>query len=121
VPNVEQGRIVWANLTSPDGKTTKVLPAVIITPKSELKDGGAFVVVAATSSITKPLPDDHVMLPWHREGKVRTRLNRATAAVCSWLCVINEEDIAEYGGVVPPEALAEILDNVGKSKDDKDR
>jgi hypothetical protein len=109
VATLEQGRIVWAELTSSDGAKTKCRPAVVVTSTSEIKPGQPFVVVAATTTFTEPLPDDHVRLPWHPQGKVRTRLHHATVAVCSWMCILREDDILHYGGIVPPKAMAQIL------------
>ena len=114
MPTPEQGRIVWAELTSPDGAKTKRRPAVIVTPTEEIDHGQPFVVVAATTKFTEPLPDDHVLLSWNPQGKGRTRLHHPTVAVCSWICEISEEDILQYAGVVPPETLTEILDNVNR-------
>ncbi len=109
MPTPEQGRIVWAELTSPDGAKTKRRPAVIATPTTDIQAGQPFVVVAATTKFTEPLPDDHVLLPWHPQGQVRTRLRQPTVAVCSWICEIHADDILHYGGVVPPQTLVEIL------------
>ena len=50
VPTLEQGRIVWAELTSSDGTKTKRRPAVIITSNNEITVGQPFVVVAACNT-----------------------------------------------------------------------
>jgi mRNA-degrading endonuclease toxin of MazEF toxin-antitoxin module len=109
VPTLEQGRIVWVELSSPDRAKTKRRPAVIVTSTNEIEAGQPFIVVAATTKFTEPLPDDHVLLPWHPQGKVRTRLRQATVAVCSWFSEIKESDILHYGGVIPPKTMEEIL------------
>ena len=119
MPSIEQGRIVWAELASLDGTTTKRRPAVIITPTDEIKSDQPFAVVAATTKFSEPLPDDHVHLPWHHQGKVRTRLRQATVVVCRWLSTIRVEVIQNYGGVVPPETMAEILAAVARLKKSK--
>jgi hypothetical protein len=112
VSNLEQGRIVWAEILSPDGKKRKRRPAVVLTTTSEILPGQPFVVVAVTTQFTDPLPPDHVRLPWHPLGKVRTRLRKPTAAVCSWLAEIMEGDVRQIGGVVPPQAMLEIVRKV---------
>jgi mRNA-degrading endonuclease toxin of MazEF toxin-antitoxin module len=109
VPTLELGRIVWAELPSSEGSTTKRRPAVIVTPTKDITaDDPSFLVVAATTKFTEPLPDDHVLLPWHPQGNVRTQLRQPTAAVCRWIFEIRESDVLKYGGVVPPKAMVEI-------------
>ena len=105
---LEQGRIVWAELPSSDGTQMKRRPAVVVTPTIELAPGAPFMVVAATTKFTEPLPSDHVLLPWHSAGKVRTQLRQPTAVVCTWLFAIQETDIHKFGGVVPPKVMLEI-------------
>src|SRR5438132_740820 len=99
MPTLEQGRIVWAELTSSDGAQKKCRPAVVITATSEIDPKEPFIVVAATTKFTEPLADDQVLLPWHPNGNVRTRLQRPTVAVCSWLAEILATDIVHYGGI----------------------
>ncbi len=109
MPTLELGRIVWAELPSSDGSKTKRRPAVIVTFTEEITaDDPSFLVVAATTKFSEPLPDDHVLLPWHPQGSVRTQLRHPTAAVCRWIFEIRESDVLRYGGVVPPKAMLEI-------------
>ena len=116
MPTPEQGRIVWAELSSSDGTKKKCRPAVIITSTSDLQLGQPLVVVAATTKFSEPLSDDQVRLPWHPNGQARTRLHQPTVAVCTWLCEIQEKDIVRYGGVVPPKTMEEILAVLNKLK-----
>lgn len=109
MPTLEQGRIVWAALPSSDGTATKRRPAVIVTPTDQIEPGQPVLVVAATTKFPEPLPPDHVLLPWQREGKVRTQLREPTAAVCTWLLEILETEIHKYAGVVPPKQMIEIM------------
>lgn len=108
MPTLEQGRIVWAELPSSDGTQLKRRPSVVVTPTNEIVAGKPFMVVAATTKFTEPLPSDHVRLPWHSAGKVRTQLRQPTVVVCTWLFAIQETDIHKYGGVVPPKTMLEI-------------
>jgi len=109
LPKLEQGRIVWVELPSSDGTQKKRRPAVIITATAEIAAGKPFAVVAVSTKFPDPLPADHVVLPWHRDGKVRTQLRKPAAAVCSWLCKITESDVLQTGGVVPPTEMIEIM------------
>jgi mRNA-degrading endonuclease toxin of MazEF toxin-antitoxin module len=108
VAKLEQGRIVWTELPSSDGTTTKRRPAIVITPTSKISQDEPFQVIAATTKFTEPLPDDHVQLPWHRAGKSRTQLRQPTVAVCTWIFSITESQVEKMGGVVPPSAMIEI-------------
>ena len=109
VSKLEQGRIIWTELPSSDGTTKKRRPAVIVTPTEKIVSGKFFAVVAGTTKFTEPLPADQIHLPWQREGKVRTQLRQPTVAVCSWVGKILEADVLQYGGVVPPKVMIEIL------------
>jgi mRNA-degrading endonuclease toxin of MazEF toxin-antitoxin module len=109
VSTLEQGRIIWAELPSSDGTTKKRRPAVVVTPTAEIVPGKPFAVVTATTKFTEPLPADQIHLPWQPEGKVRTQLRQPTVAVCSWVGKILETDVLQYGGVVPPKVMVEII------------
>lgn len=114
MPRLEQGRIVWAELPSSDESARKRRPAVVVTSTMEIKPGESFVIVVATTKFDEPLPEDHVRLPWHRNGTVRTKLTKPTVAVCSWLAEIRESDVLQMGGVVPSRELLEIVQKVAK-------
>ncbi len=116
MPTLEQGRIVWAELPSSDGTSKKRRPAVVVTPTDEIVAGEPFQIVTATTKFTEPLPDDQVHLPWQREGKVRTQLRQPTVAVCSWACEILESDVLQYGGIVPPNVLLEIIRIINRER-----
>lgn len=111
-PRLATGRIVWAHIPDSNG-FRKLRPAVIVTPTDKLTRDMAFDVVAVTSRLVDPLPEDHVLLPWHRQGHPRTGLNRRCAAVASWLCQIVESDIEEAVGIVPSTVMTEILAKIG--------
>jgi hypothetical protein len=95
---LEAGRIVWAEIADANGNR-KLRPAVIVTPTANLASAEGIDVVAVTSRLSDPLPPDHVLLPWHPNRHARTRLNRACAAVCSWIARIRRDDIRDLGGV----------------------
>jgi mRNA-degrading endonuclease toxin of MazEF toxin-antitoxin module len=111
MPTLATGRIVWAHIADSNG-IRKLRPAVIVTPSDRLQPGQPIDVVAITSRLVNPLPDDHVLLPWHRDGHPRTRLNRRCAAVCTWLTQILEGAIEDVAGIVPSSQMAEILAKV---------
>ena len=105
------GQIVWAELADANG-IRKVRPAVIVTPSAQIEPATSLEVVAVTSLLPKPLPDDHVLLPWHPRGHPRTGLNRDCAAVCGWLARISSADIRGTAGVVPGPEMLEIATKI---------
>jgi hypothetical protein len=94
-PHLITGRIVWADVADANGHR-KLRPAVVVTPSDELAQSRLIDVVAVTSRLEDPLPDEYVLLPWHARGHPRTRLNRRCAAVCTWLAQIAEGDIKDW-------------------------
>jgi hypothetical protein len=107
-PRVATGRVVWAEVADANG-IRKLRPAVIITPTDRLTATGPFDVVAVTSRLSDPLPEDHVLLPWHPRGHPRTGLNRRCAAVCTWLAQVMDSDIQDVAGIVPTPVMNTIL------------
>lgn len=103
------GEIVLVSaLLDPQGRNPKDRPAVIVTPTGEIDPALAFQVVAVTTLLPDPLPDDHVLLPWQRPRHPRTGLNRRCAAVASWLARVDEARVIRSVGVVPGRQLLEI-------------
>jgi mRNA-degrading endonuclease toxin of MazEF toxin-antitoxin module len=108
------GQIVWAELADANG-IRKSRPAVIVTPTDRITEGGQLEVVAITSRLSDPLPEDHVPLPWHARGHPRTGLNRRCAAVCNWVSRILPGDIQQVAGFVPAAPLLAILSRIAAS------
>ncbi len=80
---LQLGSVVWAELEDPNGYR-KVRPGVVVTPTADINAGKPVRVVAITTRLPNPLPDDYVLLPWDRQGKARSGLRRRCAAVASW-------------------------------------
>jgi hypothetical protein len=99
-PRVTTGRIVWAEIADSNG-IRQLRPAVIVTPIDRIVAGAPLAAVAITSRLADPLPEDHVLLPWHPQRHTRTGLNRRCAAVCTWLAQIVESDIKDLAGLYP--------------------
>jgi mRNA-degrading endonuclease toxin of MazEF toxin-antitoxin module len=110
--DVSQGDIVWVAVADRAGKNPKCRPAVVVTPDDEIEEDGNVVVVAATSSFTKPLPDNVVELPWHRGRHPVTGLYVPCVVICDWLTEVSVSDIVNVGGRVPGAHLARILARV---------
>ncbi|MBI3823836.1 MAG: type II toxin-antitoxin system PemK/MazF family toxin [Planctomycetes bacterium] len=107
-PTIRLGQIVWAEIADANG-IRKARPAVVVTATDQIVPGGDLEVVAITSRIPNPVPDDHVLLPWHANGHPRTGLNRRSAAVCSWVAVISTADVQSIAGLVPAAPLLEVI------------
>ena len=61
----QPGSVVWVELADANG-FRKVRPAVIVSATADLAAGQPVRVVAITTRLPTPLPDDHVLLPWDR-------------------------------------------------------
>jgi mRNA-degrading endonuclease toxin of MazEF toxin-antitoxin module len=112
VPKPEQGQIVWVETCDPQGRNLKKRPAVIVTPTTEIQAGNPVVCVAITAELPRKLTDDFVLLPYQRGGHPRTGLRKRSAAMCSWLVVVTEEEIVGHLGRAPKPQLDEILARV---------
>jgi hypothetical protein len=106
--------VVWAELEDANGYR-KVRPVAVVTPTAEIDAGRALHVVAITTRLPDPLPDDHVLLPWDREGKARSGLRRRCAAVASWQAEIAAGDVQEVVGVLSPTVIGELLSKASAS------
>ena len=102
------GQIVWAEMADANS-IRKLRPGVIVTPTDRITSTGPLDVVAITSRLAAPLPEDHILLPWHPQGHPRAGLNRRCAAVCTWLVQLSAGDIQGVAGIVPPSLLSNIL------------
>src|SRR5262249_42312411 len=78
------GSVIWAALVDANG-FRKVRPAVVLTSTADIAAARPIRVAAITTRLPTPLPDDHVLLPWDREGKACPGLRRKCAAVASRL------------------------------------
>ena len=109
MPKPEQGRIVLVEIFDPQSRNAKTRPAVIVSKNEEIQAESLIWCVAITSAVPDKLPDDCVMLPFQQSGRSRTGLKCRSAAMCSWLFEITEDEIEKYLGVTPPEELQDIL------------
>jgi mRNA-degrading endonuclease toxin of MazEF toxin-antitoxin module len=102
------GSVVWAELEDANG-FRKVRPAVVVTATATIAAGGTVRVLAITTRLPNPLPKDHVLLPWDRQGKARSGLRRKCAAVASWQAEIAVGDVKQVVGILPPATIEELL------------
>jgi mRNA-degrading endonuclease toxin of MazEF toxin-antitoxin module len=100
--------VIVSGLPDPQGRNPKDRPAVVVTPTEELEAGRPIFVVAITTTLLAPLPNDYVRLPWSRPRHPRTGLNDKNAAVCHWLAQVDEVQIVRAIGRAPTAQLAQI-------------
>jgi mRNA-degrading endonuclease toxin of MazEF toxin-antitoxin module len=102
------GSVAWAELADANG-FVKVRPVVVVTPTGEIAPGKVVRVVAITTRLPATLPDDHVLLPWDRQGTARSGLRRRCAAVASWSAEIPLGSVQEVVGILSPTVISELL------------
>jgi hypothetical protein len=95
------GSVVWAELEDANG-FRKVRPAVIVSATADVALGHPVRLVAITTRLPVPLPEDHVILPWDRRGKARSGLRQKCAAVCTWLAEVPLDRVQQVVGILPP-------------------
>jgi hypothetical protein len=105
------GSVVWAELADANG-FRKVRPAVVVSATADIAVERRVRVLAITTRLPDPLPDDHVLLPWDQQGKARSGLRRKCAAVASWLVEIPVGGVQQIVGIVPPDVVKELLAKV---------
>jgi mRNA-degrading endonuclease toxin of MazEF toxin-antitoxin module len=102
------GSVVWATVEDAKG-FAKIRPVAIVTPTAEIAPGKTVRVVAITTRLSSPIPDDHVLLPWDRQRKARSVLQRRCAAVASWQAEISVADVQQVVGILPTAVIGELL------------
>jgi mRNA-degrading endonuclease toxin of MazEF toxin-antitoxin module len=103
--------VVVADMLDPRGHYPKDRPCVIVTEPGLTPEGWE-LVVAISTQLPDPLPDDYVLLPYMDPRHPRTGLNKRNAAIGGWVEVIEESRIIRKLGHVPGKqikALTEIL------------
>ena len=102
------GSVVWAELADANG-FRKVRPVVVVTATADIAVGRTMRVLAITTRLPSPMPDDHILLPRDRDGKARSGLRRKCAAVTTWQAEINADDVQQVVGHLPPAVMSELL------------
>jgi hypothetical protein len=103
--------VVWVELEDANG-FRKVRPAVVVSATADIAAGQPVRVVAITTRLPNPLPDDHISLPWDRQGKARSGLRRKCAAVTTWLAEMPVRDVQQVVGILPPATITAILNQI---------
>jgi hypothetical protein len=110
-PHAYGSIVLVADMLDPQGRNPKDRPCVIATDPGSTPEGYE-LVVAISTVLPSPLPDDYVPLPYMDPRHPRTGLNKRNAAIGGWVEVIEESRIIRKLGHVPGKqlkALTEIL------------
>jgi mRNA-degrading endonuclease toxin of MazEF toxin-antitoxin module len=107
--SLQQGSVLWVTVADQAGRNPKSRPAIVVTPTSEIKSGDKIVVVAATSTFSRPLPGNRIELPWSPGGHASTGLYKRCVAVCDWVIEIEQSSIISIGGTIPKTTLDAII------------
>ena len=109
MPVIGQGSVILVELMDPQGRNPKVRPAIVVTEDRTIQAGGPINVVAVTSSVTLPLSETHVELPWNASGSAGSGLKKRSVAVCDWLLPIERTQIERVIGHLPSPITLQIL------------
>ena len=111
-PTVQQGAILLVKDVPDKDRNLKQRPVVVITATVDIKPNEPFEAIAITTQVPRPLPADHVRLPYQRQGQARTGLNKKNAAVCSWGVSVRHDQILDHKGACPTAILHAILKRI---------
>ncbi len=109
--------VIVSEMLDPNGANPKDRPSVVVTPSCEIGAEGPFTVVAISTVLPGPIPDDHVALPWEPRGHPRTGLRTRCAAVVPWIQTVPAERIVRSIGTVPGRYLEEIAAKLAELRD----
>ena len=115
VHQLSQGQVVDVSITDPNGRNTKIRPAVVLTDASELTDDSEIIVVAISTKFTLPLRSDYVKMPWSYDGRVKTGLVEPCVAKCHWLAKVTKKQIVSVRGWLPSAVMVDIMRHVTKT------
>ena len=116
--NLTYGQIVIVSaMLDPNGVNPKDRPSVVVTPSNEIRAEGPFTVIAISTLLPGPVPDDHVELPWEPRGHRRTSLRTRCAAVVPWIQTVPADRIVSSIGTVPGRHLELIAAKLAELRD----
>jgi mRNA-degrading endonuclease toxin of MazEF toxin-antitoxin module len=109
----EQGQIVVLDIADPDGKpATHNHPAVIVSPTDRIEASDIVRVVGISTKYTDPPPAHWIKIPWQRDGRARTGLDKPCVAKCDWLVKVKKSQLVRPIGAVPTSVLKVIIEQV---------
>ena len=106
------------DVPDPSGQNPKTRRVVVITPDAALAAGFPIVVAAVTGSLPPILNVDYVLLPYKNPPGTRhpkTGLTKRAAVLCSWIVIIDRDDVVGRSGFVPPAQMRIVNEKAGVS------
>jgi mRNA-degrading endonuclease toxin of MazEF toxin-antitoxin module len=110
--------VLVSELLDPHDRNPKDRPTVVVTPTADIDPTLPLQIVAITTFLPDPLPDDHVLLPFYHPRHPRTGLNKRCAAVCFWLARVEDSRVLRTIGFVPGRQMLEIEVVLARLKDE---
>lgn len=114
---VRYGSIIFAkDVLDPQGGNPKTRRVVVLTPDIELAAGRPIVAAGVTGTLPPRLTSDYVLLPFKNPPGTRhpkTGLTKNAAALCTWLVIVDRNDVTGRSGFVPPQHMALIEQKAG--------
>jgi hypothetical protein len=109
--------VIVSEMTDPNGVNPKDRPSVVVTPRDEIDPEGSVIVVAVSTLLPGPVPDDCVELPWDPRRHPRTGLRTRCAAIIPWIQEVPIDRISRSIGIVPLVQLRAIAAKLVELKD----
>ena len=106
MPSLIRGRVIFPKVAIPDpqGQNPKAdRPLIVISRDDETKQGGAIQAIGITSDFQASPADHYVSLPFGPTAK--TGLRKQSAALCTWLIDIAQDNVEIGKGYVHPVVL----------------
>jgi mRNA-degrading endonuclease toxin of MazEF toxin-antitoxin module len=110
VPSIVRGRIVFPKTAIPDpqGRNPKAgRPFVVISRDDEIQKGERIRAVGITGELNQSPADHYVHLPHGPTAK--THLRQESAALCTWLIAISQDQVEIGKGYVRADLVEEIV------------
>ncbi len=103
------GDIVMARVEDPSGlRINHDHPVIIVTPTSQIKEGGEVRVVVISHNIQKPHPTGHIPMPWSPARHPLTGLWRECVAKCDWTPLVLCANLRDQIGITPKGIMDQI-------------
>lgn len=109
---LQQGSVIWAEVTDRRGLDPKVRPLVVITKNSEIATNELIAAVAVSTRFSKPPEDYEVPLPWSPGRHPLTGLYVECVAVCNWIESVSQAKIQAFKGPISVRMMMQIIEKV---------
>jgi hypothetical protein len=114
---VRYADIVFArNVVDPLGQNPKHRRVVVLTPNTALAAGSPIVAAGITGTLPPVITSHYVLLPYKNPPgtkHAKTGLTRRAAVLCTWVIIVDPDDVSGRSGFVPPNYMALIEQRAG--------